>query len=158
MEILDRQNVRKRRKKLSPLYIRWILLHLKELTCSHEELTFRRNVWKPYITRSVSSHGCFSVHSARTNFTVLKQLMVQKEYIMSCREIWLFPIWGMERPVALQDLLGIISQLSTGCRAQQRLHGSSWIHQGLAEQSRPFASIWDTLPLLFPSISSSTSL
>lgn len=59
----------------------------KKLTSSHEELTFMRNVWKPYITRSVSSHGCFSVHSARTNFTVLKQLVVQKEYVMSCREI-----------------------------------------------------------------------
>lgn len=45
-----------------------------------------------YITHSVSSHGCFSVNSARTNFTVLKQLMVPKECVMSCHEIWLFPV------------------------------------------------------------------
>lgn len=40
-----------------------------------------------YITPSVSSHGYFSVNSARTNFTVLKQLMVPKECVMSCQEI-----------------------------------------------------------------------
>lgn len=108
---------REEKKAMFPLNTTWIFLHLKRLTSSPEELTFMRNVWKPYITRSVSSHGCFSVHSARTNFTVLKQLMVQKEYVMSCREIWLFPIWEIERPVALQDLLRIISQLSVGCIA-----------------------------------------
>lgn len=45
-----------------------------------------------YITHSVPSHGSFSVNSARTNFTVLKQLMVPKECVMSCHEIWLFPV------------------------------------------------------------------
>lgn len=68
-------------------FMYYINASYKSLTSSHEELTFVRNVWKPYITCSVSSHGCFSVHSARTNFTVLKQLVVQKEYVMSCREI-----------------------------------------------------------------------
>lgn len=77
-----------REKKNSCVFFLWYMsTYLKRLTCSHEELTFMRTVWKPYITRSASSHGCFSVHSARANFTVLKQLMVQKEYVMSCREI-----------------------------------------------------------------------
>lgn len=109
IETLYAWNIRAGKKMFS------LFLLLNRLTSVCKELTFMRNVWKPYITCSASSHGCFSVHSARTNFTVLKQLTIQKEYVMSCCEIWLFPIWEMERPVALQDLLRIISQLGTGC-------------------------------------------
>lgn len=64
-----------------------------------------------YITHSVSSHGCFSVNSARTNFTVLKQLMVPKECVMSCQEIWSFPVCKEKTCISL-GLIRIISQLN----------------------------------------------
>ena len=62
------------------------------LSSASKELTYAE-CEEPYITHSVSSHGCFSVNSARTNFTVLKQLMVPKECVMSCHEIWSFPVY-----------------------------------------------------------------
>ena len=66
--------------------------HLCPWLCQYRVNISYAEYEESYITHWVSSHGCFSVNSARTNFTVLKQLMVPKECVMSCQEIWSFPL------------------------------------------------------------------
>ena len=61
--------------------------HLCPWLCQYRVNISYAEYEESYITHSVSSHGYFSVNSARTNFTVLKQLMVPKECVMSCQEI-----------------------------------------------------------------------
>ena len=124
--------------------------HLCPWLCQYRVNISYAEYEESYITHSVSSHGYFSVNSARTNFTVLKQLMVPKECVMSCQEIWSFPLCKEKTCISL----GLVRKICQLKQQHRPLEEHSLCGRDASEGSSAIGALEPPLP---PSSSPSLS-